>query len=251
MVKIPSTPEAGPYPRTVTSEPVVIPLHLADVTFPEGHPLAGGTGPVLGFAVRHADGVLLFDTGVGAGHAEVDRYYRPRLTPLEDALRTHGLTTADVTAIANSHLHFDHCGGNTRFPGLMAYVQASELDAARQEDYTVPEWIGHGALRFVPLEGDAETEVAPGVVLVATPGHTPGHQSCVVATAEGPVVLAGQAVYTRAEWEGSTDPTDSGAANAPDVLAYSESVRRIRRLDPVRMHFAHDLTVWERAELDG
>jgi glyoxylase-like metal-dependent hydrolase (beta-lactamase superfamily II) len=229
----------------MTPYPVVVPLHLADVSFPEGHPLAGGTGPVLGFAVRHHDGVLLFDTGVGVGHAEVERFYRPRVTPLDDALAANGLAMAEVTAIANSHLHFDHCGGNTRFPGLMGYVQAAELEAARQEDYTVQEWIGHGELRFVPLEADAETEVASGVVLVATPGHTRGHQSCVVATAAGPVVLAGQAVYGADEWNGSTDPRDSGVPGAHDVLAYSESVHRLRRMDPIRVHFAHDLSVWE------
>jgi glyoxylase-like metal-dependent hydrolase (beta-lactamase superfamily II) len=235
----------------MASDPVVLPLHLADVRFPEGHPLAGGTGPVLGFAVRHDEGVLLFDTGVGVGDAEVERYYRPRVTPIEDALAANGLAVADVTAVANSHLHFDHCGGNTRFPGVTAYIQAAELEAARSGDYTVPGWIGHGALRFVPLGGEGETEVAPGVVLLATPGHTPGHQSCIVATSGGPVVLAGQAIYTGAEWEGSTDPAESGAVNAPDVLAYSESVRRLRRLDPIRVHFAHDLTVWEPSEPGG
>jgi N-acyl homoserine lactone hydrolase len=227
-------------------DPVVVPLHLADVSFPDGHPQAGGTGPVLGFAVRHDAGVLLFDTGVGVGHDEVERSYRPRVTPLEDALRAKGIAPADVTAIANSHLHFDHCGGNTRFPGLPAYVQAAELAAASQPDYTVPEWIGLDAVRFVELEADAETEVAPGVVLISTPGHTPGHQSCVLATSDGPIVLAGQAVYTKAEWEGSTEPGDSGVVGAPDVLAYSESVHRLRRIGPVRVHFAHDLEVWNR-----
>jgi glyoxylase-like metal-dependent hydrolase (beta-lactamase superfamily II) len=229
-------------------DPVVFPLHLADVSFPEGHPQASDSGPVLGFAVRHGEGVLLFDTGIGTGHAEIDRWYRPRVTPLEDALREQGLAMDDVTAIANSHLHFDHCGGNTRFAGVQGYVRARELEAAANEDYTVAEWIGHGELHLVPLDDHAEVEVAPDVVLIGTPGHTPGHQSCVIATAAGPVVLAGQAVYTRAEWEGSLDPRDSGADTAPDVLAYSESVRRLRRLEPARMHFAHDLRVWTSEE---
>jgi glyoxylase-like metal-dependent hydrolase (beta-lactamase superfamily II) len=221
-------------------------LHLADVSFPDGHPLAGRTGRVLGFAVRHDDGVLLFDTGVGTGDAEVEQYYRPRVTLLDDALRVHDIAAGDVTAIANSHLHFDHCGANTRFPGLTAYVQGAELEAARGPDYTVPGWVGFDALRFVELEGDTETEIAPGVVALPTPGHTPGHQSLVVATAAGPVVLAGQAVYSAAEWKGSTDPADSGVPGAPDVLAYSESVHRLRRIDPIRVHFAHDLVAWDR-----
>ena len=230
----------------VTEDPVVVPLHLADVSFPEGHPSAGGAGAVLGFAVRHAEGVLLFDTGVGTGDDEVERYYRPRVIPLEEALAANGIGLADVTAIANSHLHFDHCGGNTPFDGIPAYARAAELRAAREEDYTVREWIGLDALRFVSLEDHAEAEVAPGIVLVGTPGHTPGHQSCVVTTAAGAVVLAGQAVYSRAEWEGSTDPAESGAANAPDIPAYAESVRHLHRHEPVRVYFAHDLSVWDR-----
>jgi hypothetical protein len=100
----------------MAEDPRVIPLHLADISFPDGHPRAGSTGPVLGFAVVHAEGVLLFDTGVGTGHAEVEAYYRPRVRPIEDALADHGLSIADVTAIANSHLHFDHCRRTSRPP---------------------------------------------------------------------------------------------------------------------------------------
>jgi len=230
----------------VTEDPVVVPLHLAEVSFPEGHPLAGGAGSVLGFAVRHAGGVLLFDTGVGTGNDEVDRYYAPRIRPLDQVLASNGIAMSDVTAIANSHLHFDHCGGNTRFEGIPAYVRATELRAAREEDYTVPAWVGRGVLRFVKLDDHDETEVGPGVVLVGTPGHTPGHQSCVVRTSAGNVVLAGQAVYSRAEWEGSTDPAESGAASAPDIPAYAESIRHLHRHEPIRVHFAPDPAVWNR-----
>src|SRR3954464_11255447 len=109
----------------MAEDPRVIPLHLADVTFPHEHPLAGSTGPVLGFAVVHVDGVLLFDTGLGTGNADVDRYYRPRVRPIDDALREHGLSTGDVTAIANSHLHFDHCRAKQPFLGPPAYVHAA------------------------------------------------------------------------------------------------------------------------------
>jgi glyoxylase-like metal-dependent hydrolase (beta-lactamase superfamily II) len=228
----------------VATDPRVVPLHLADVTFPERHPLAGSTGPVLGFAVIHAQGVLLFDSGVGTGNAEVDESYRPRVRPIEDALRDHDIAMADVTAIANSHLHFDHCGANTQFPGVPAYVQAAELDLAREPDYTVPEWVGFDVVRFTGLPRNEEVEIAPGAVLLATPGHTRGHQSLVLDTSDGPVVLAGQAVYSAAEWDGSTDPGDSGIPGAWDILAYSESVHRLRRLDPVRIYFAHDLLVW-------
>jgi len=221
----------------------VLPLHLADVDFPAGHPQAGESGPILGFAVVHDAGVLLFDTGVGTGNAEVEEYFRPRVTPLGEALGAHGLSVDDVTAVANSHLHFDHCGQNTLLPGRTVYVQAPELAAAREPDYTVPEWIGLGVVELVELDGGA-TEVAPGLTIVPTPGHTAGHQSLLVRTEAGPVLLAGQAVYTAAEWDGSTDPRRSGFPSALDPRAYAASVRRLRALDPVRVHFAHDLEAW-------
>jgi glyoxylase-like metal-dependent hydrolase (beta-lactamase superfamily II) len=224
----------------------ILPLHLVDVTFPSGHPQEGDDGPVLAFAVRHSDGVLLFDTGVGSGNDEVDEYFRPRRCDLADALAAHGLSPDDVTAVANSHLHFDHCGENLLFEGRPVYVRAAELRAAREADYTIPEWVGFGSVDYVELEEDVETEIASGVRLLPTPGHTVGHQSLVVETSSGPLVVAGQAVYTLAEWEGSTDPRRSGADSSIDPLVYSESVRRLRRLDPVRVLFSHDLASWDR-----
>jgi glyoxylase-like metal-dependent hydrolase (beta-lactamase superfamily II) len=82
--------------------------------------------------------------------------------------------------------------------------------------------------------------------LVPTPGHTPGHQSLVLDTPDGAVVLAGQALQSRAEWEGGSDDTISGLAGAPDPAAYERSVAELRSLDPVRVHFAHDAAIWHR-----
>jgi hypothetical protein len=63
--------------------------------------------------------------------------------------------------------------------------------------------------------------------------------------ADGTIVLAGQAVQSRAEWEGATEPSKSGASAATDP-GYPSSVERLRSFDPVRVHFAHDPDVWER-----
>jgi hypothetical protein len=67
----------------------------------------------------------------------------------------------------------------------------------------------------------------------------------VLETSEGVVVLAGQALQSRAEWEGATEPSASGASVARDP-GYASSVERLRALDPVRVHFAHDAAIWER-----
>jgi hypothetical protein len=68
----------------------------------------------------------------------------------------------------------------------------------------------------------------------------------VLDTADGTVVLAGQAVQSQAEWDGGTDEAVSGLAGAPDPAAYERSVARLRSFDPVRVHFAHDAAIWHR-----
>jgi N-acyl homoserine lactone hydrolase len=201
-------------------------------------------------AVIYGDGVFLFDNGVGMGNAEIEQTYAPRVTPIEEALARNGISLADVTGAANCHLHFDHSGQNVRLPkGLPIFVQRLEWERVHQPDYTVSEWIDVPGLTYEMLDG--ETEVAPGLRLIPTPGHTQGHQSLAVATSDGNVVLAGQALQSHPEWEGATDEAHSGASDAEDPDAYPRSVERLRALDPVHVYFAHDPMRWERGTARG
>jgi N-acyl homoserine lactone hydrolase len=201
--------------------------------------------PSYGHAVVHRDGIFLFDNGVGFGNAEIEATFSPRVTPIEEALGEHGISLTDVTGVANCHLHFDHCGQNGRIPpNVPIFVQRAEWAMVHEPDYTVPEWVDVLGLSYEVLEG--ESEVASGLRLIPTPGHTAGHQSLVVDALDGTVVVvAGQAVQSRAEWEGATEPSASGASAARDPR-YPRSVEHLRSLDPVRVHFAHDSAVWER-----
>src|SRR3954447_10306392 len=177
----------------------VLPLHLADITFPDWHPLRGQTGQVLAFALRHETGLILFETGIGSGNQFIDDLYEIDRKDIAAELAAQGHGLADVRMIVNSHLHFDHCGNNPRFPGVPIYVQAAEYQATREPYYTVPEWVDFDGAEYVVIDGDAQ--VAEGVRVLSTPGHSPGHQSVVFDTADGPVVLAGQAIYSKAEYE--------------------------------------------------
>lgn len=200
--------------------------------------------PSYGHAVEHPGGLFLFDNGAGFGNAEVEATFSPRVRPVGDALEEAGISLADVTGAANCHLHFDHCGQNARLRGVPIFVQRSEWAMVHEPDYTVPEWVDVPGLIYVLLDGEAE--VAPGIRLVPTPGHTAGHQSLVLDAPGGAIVLAGQAVQSRAEWRGAHGPEASGRSSAPDPDAYARSVERLRALDPARVHFAHDPSVWER-----
>ena len=225
----------------------VIPFLVSELRLPAEDQVSLGVEwwPSYGHAVLHADGVFLFDNGVGFGNAEIDTTLSPRVRPIDDALADHGISMADVSGVANCHLHFDHCGQNVRLPGgVPIFVQRAEWAMVHEPDYTVPEWIVAPHLSYEILDG--ETEVAPGMRLVPTPGHAPGHQSLAVETPEGTVVLAGQAVRSRVEWEGAIGVAFSGQPNAPDPEAYTRSVELLRSLDPVRVHFAHDPAIWVR-----
>jgi N-acyl homoserine lactone hydrolase len=224
--------------------PSVLQLPLGEVVLPPGHPQAGASLPIVAYAIAHRDGVLLLDTGVGMGNAEVDDVFHPTRVSLEEALGVHGMSLADVTAVANCHLHFDHAGRNASFKGVPIFAQEREYRAIAEPDYTVREWVEFDGARYELLDGEAE--LAPGVRAIATPGHSPGHQSLVVATDQGLELLAGQALLTVAEWEGSSDPAESGAVGSWDDAAYDESVGRLRRLDPDVLHLAHDRTTWRR-----
>jgi N-acyl homoserine lactone hydrolase len=125
----------------------------------------------------------------------------------------------DAVCVINTHLHFDHCGGNRLFAGTPIHVQRAEREAARAEDYTIPAWVEFEGATYV--EHDREAEILTGVRVLSTPGHTPGHQSVLVDTDDGLVVLAGDVGYT---WK---------------QFAASESGQLLVSLRPRRIWLAH------------
>ena len=218
----------------------VLALPMGEFTFPQGEDYAGQTGLVVAYAIRHPGGVFLFDTGFGSNN-ELAEYYRVRARALPEVLATAGVDLGEITAVANCHLHADHSGQNGHFPGIPIYVQPAEWAAAHEPDYTILEDIEFAGARYEQVAGDHE--VAPGSRIFATPGHSPGHQSVVVETPEGSVLLAGQAVYSHGEWSGIAGARE-GVSTAPDQPEYARSVARLRALNPARVLFGHDRREW-------
>ena len=221
------------------SLPVVEPLHLADVTLPAGHPLAGQGCPVLAFVIRHSQGAIVVDTGVG-GHHAIEKAYRPTRRSLSEALADIGLRREEVAAVVNTHLHFDHCGENALFPSVPIYVQRREYQAARQPRYTVTEYVDAPGLAYEQVDGGRE--IVEGIRLIPTPGHTPGHQSVLVEGGGQRAVIAGQAIYSAREYATPTEAT--GAAGAWDVDLYGASAAHLRELQPTKVYFSHDRAIW-------
>ena len=153
----------------------------------------GGRWPNSIHVIEHPEGRVLVDTGMIDSTPELDEQWGIRFDP--DKI------PRDVLCVINTHLHFDHCGGNRLFAGTPIHVQRAEREAARAEGYTIPEWVEFDGATYV--EHDGEAEILPGVRVLPTPGHTPGHQSVLVDTDDGLVVLAGDVGYTWKQFDAS------------------------------------------------
>ena len=205
--------------------------------------MGGQILPVQAFLVTHPQGVLLFDTGLGAEYPAFDRLLAPVRRPLEEAFAASNVRLTDVQAVMNCHLHYDNAGGNPLFPGIPIFVQAREHKAAGELAYLIPERVDFPGVDLRLLQGEAQ--VLPGLRVVPTPGHTPGHQSLVVEDRGGPVVLAGQAAYTVAEFVDPEREPARGLKTAYDQHEFLKSLTHLRALKPQRVYFSHDERVWE------
>ena len=150
--------------------------------------------------IEHDDGLVLVDTGAGDkddakfrdiyGIANPGRTGGGR-TQLEDAVAAAGHVPADVRWVINTHLHFDHAGGNTyrdpsgglllSFANARYAVQRGELEfASHPNERTVGSYLAPNfdSVPFHLIDGEAE--IVPGIRCLSTPGHTPFHQSVLI-----------------------------------------------------------------------
>jgi glyoxylase-like metal-dependent hydrolase (beta-lactamase superfamily II) len=206
-------------------------LHLASLRGPDQR-----EWPVHGFVVMHPKGAILIDTGVG-GPDRVLTDWRVVNRTAAEALGDHDLVPGDIAFVVNTHLHFDHCGQNAVFQHAPFYVQRVELDRARREARWLTDWFDFAGARFELMDGDAE--VLPGVRVVATPGHTAGHQSVVI-DGDGEEVLIGDAAYTPVIYERpDLDAGELPPGQAADHGAWRSSLRRLHDARPRHVHFCH------------
>ncbi len=215
----------------------------------------GGEGrgvlPVLCHLVEHADGLVLFDTGM---HPDLVRD-TSRLGRLERGfgvdmadedtlvakLEAIGVRPSDISHVVVSHLHFDHAGGLGCLPDCRVVVQAAEwaagkdADAIEQGIYLPADYdLGHDRLEVDgahDLFGDGAVRCLP------TPGHTAGHQSLVVELASGPVVLCGDCVYTEQLLDEMRTPA---FGHDRDEQLRSMQVLADLRADGHRLVYGHD-----------
>ena len=168
--------------------------------------------------IEHPSGLVLVDTGAGRKEDEkfrsiygIENLGQVGRTPLEDGLAEVGARPEDVTLVINTHLHFDHAGGNTyredggvvrmSFPNARHVVQrgehawASNTNERTAASYFPTNWApiaGEGRLDLV----DGEREIVTGIRVLPTPGHTPHHQSIVIESDGERAIYLGDVVPT-------------------------------------------------------
>ena len=222
--------------------------------------------------VEHDIGLVLIDNG--AGNKETDKFYdiygienaaTPGPTNLEAGLQQLGYSPADVALVIDSHLHFDHAGGNTTrdpdgtirptFPKARYVMQRGEYEyATHPNERTAGSYFPHN---FVPLVEaglvdfiDGDTEIVRGISGLTTPGHTPHHQSILI-----------DGVGERALFIADLVPT-SAHLPLPWIMGYDVeplvTLETKRRILPQAVAedwlvvFEHDpATAWSRIANDG
>ena len=222
--------------------------------------------------VEHESGLVLIDTG--AGNKENEKFYEiygienrgdPGPTALEDGIRAAGHRPEDVRLVINTHLHFDHAGGNTyrdangtirpSLPNARYVVQrgehhfATHVNERTAASYFVDNYEPlreAGRLDFV----EGEREIVSGISVMPTPGHVPFHQSIVLSSRGETAIFLGDLVPTTAHLP---LPWIMGYDVAP--LVTLETKRRVLKQvadEGWLAIFEHDaFTAWGRVAYDG
>jgi len=232
---------------------------------------AGLTGPrrfpVYGVLVEHPEGKFLFDTGFDASHIRsVAAFTEPQQSAeqtIPGQLQLVGIRPREITHVINSHYHLDHCGGNKHCTHATTVCHRCELDVLKspgpQEELAYSEIsfapkIREGAQaaasgvatdiytpRFETLAGDQE--IAKGVFLFETLGHTPGHYSLMVRLAHRrPMLFTADACYAQKNLDMMC--VQAGNHDPAQALQSLQRLKDLAQQHDAELFFSHDPESW-------
>ncbi|MGF9693764.1 N-acyl homoserine lactonase family protein [Rhizobium sp. 0TCS1.26] len=230
--------------------------------------LSGSAGwlviPVPSYLIVHPKGTALFDTGLETGLQSLDPEevkrtlgkFEPLVKPeykagedVAERLKAFGVDPEKIDFLINSHLHFDHCGGNELIKNARLVLQKREWIAAttpetiEENSYLTRQYdLGHDKLL---VDGEHDLFGDGSVILIPTHGHTPGHQSLKVKLQDGEIILSADACYLRQALEKMVLPEP---AFVRDETAMLECFRRLQKYQNygVLLVFGHDPEQWKQ-----
>lgn len=224
--------------------------------------MEGGEGevdlPIPVYLIEHPKGTVLFDSGMhpdcqtdptkraGQRIGEWFKFdYRPG-DEVSARLEAIGRDPAKIDILINSHLHFDHVGGNALIPNATMVVQKREWEAGQDPEMAALRGfnprdydLGH---KVKTVEGEHDLFGDGSVVLFPTYGHTPGHQSLKLKLDSGDIVLAADACYFCRTLQERRLPV-----RVHDREAMHRSLETLARLQQggARIFFGHDSEFWK------
>jgi len=214
--------------------------------------------PIYAWLIDHPEGPILVDTGETCRACA--RGYFPRWHPyyrfavefdirpeqeVGPALLDVGVRPQDIRTVILTHLHTDHAGGLHHFPKSTIWVSAREWQDAqgvggKMRGYVLNRWPGWFAPKLItfsasalePFAGTVAVTASEDVMVVATPGHTPGHMSVLVRTDGISYFLAGDASYTEKTLlaripDGVTFFPKTAVKTLTNILAYAQKERTV------------------------
>jgi N-acyl homoserine lactone hydrolase len=205
------------------------------------------------YVIQHSSGLMVWDSGINDSVASMPNGFQrgpatPHYTlakPFRQQLSGIGIAPESVAHVAFSHTHGDHVGNANLFTKATVYMQQAEYDAAFGPDAVKrynfePE--NYEKLRgntIVKLNGDRDVFGDGSVVILSTPGHTPGHQSLLVRLPKrGPVILSGDAVHLQENWVAKRVPAFN--FDREQSLASMQKIARVMSETHAELWINHD-----------
>ena len=207
----------------------------------------GASGPgalsVTCYLVKHGQDWLLWDTGLPDaivsmpnGQKSPSGVWTSKKT-LISQLAEIGLKPSDIRYLALSHSHPDHVGNLDLFSQSTLVVQKAEYD------WPLP----NGSPRFkaeqpvIKAEGDRDLFGDGSVVLISTPGHSPGHQCLLLKLPKtGALLLSGDAVHTKANWDSHRVPERN--FSVPQSLASLDRMAAVLQENNAKLWIGHEIS---------
>jgi N-acyl homoserine lactone hydrolase len=204
------------------------------------------------YLIGHGDRLFLWDSGMSDSIAD-----KPEGVPSASGLLTMwvrktlasqlqgiGVKPSDVTDIAFSHFHSDHVGNANLFTSAQLYIQEPEYGAAFGPDapkfgFAPPLYEKLKSNPTVKLNGDHDVFGDGSVVILSTPGHTPGHQCLLVPLPQrGVVVLSGDMVHFQDNWTHRRVPARN--FNKEQTLQSMERMAAVISAEQAELWINHD-----------
>jgi glyoxylase-like metal-dependent hydrolase (beta-lactamase superfamily II) len=237
--------------------------------------------PIVAFLLEHPSaGLVLVDTGFHRSIAEGPADQRSRnlgpigrimsrrvqMRPEQTVvaqLQAQGIDPEAIELIVMTHLHFDHASALSDFPGAKVLVSEVEWRAATgagsllrgysraqldpRADYMTIDFDGPGAAAHGPFDRSVDVFGDGSVMLVSTPGHSPGHLSLILRLAEREALLTGDAAYTMGTLRDGRRPW-----RADDKQAFETSLAALAAYDRAHPDAlvvpGHDIAAWEQLD---